>query len=154
MARASLFQRCKFLPPLVGSSHAKPFVAVRDDLDHAALQQGCIMSRNNPDLSSLWLSPFVVASRLPTLFTEALNPDPTKRVETNRMVAEKVAAFQDGVLGAQLAFGAAFIENATALAFGKLPAATAKDMASSMVRAGLAPAARMVKANAKRLRKT
>ena len=91
---------------------------------------------------------------MPTLFTEALNPDPTKRVETNRMVAEKVAAFQDGVLGAQLAFGAAFIENATALAFGKLPAATAKDMASSMVRAGLAPAARMVKANAKRLRKT
>jgi hypothetical protein len=111
------------------------------------------MSRNDPDLSGLWLSPFVVASRLPTLFTEALNPDPTKRIETNRMVNEKVTAFQDGILGAQLAFGTAFMENATALAFGRLPAANAKDMASSMMSASLAPAARLVKANAKRLRK-
>jgi hypothetical protein len=138
----------------VGSSHAKPFVAVQYDSGHAALQhEGMSMSRNNVDLSGLWLSPFVIASRLPTLFTEALNPDPTKRVETNRMVAEKVSALQDGILGAQLAFGRAFIENATALAFGKVPASSANDTASSMMNAGLAPAARMVKANAKRLRK-
>ena len=109
------------------------------------------MGRNNPDLSGLWLSPFVIAARLPTLWTEALNPDVRKRSETNRMVAEKVSAFQDGILGAQLAFGSAFMDTAKALAFGKLP--PANDMASSMVNAGLAPAARMVKANAKRLRK-
>jgi hypothetical protein len=111
------------------------------------------MGKHKADLSGLWLSPFVVASRLPTIFTEALNPDPSKRIETNRMVAEKLSALQEGIIGAQLAFGAAFIENATAFAFGKLPAANANDQASSVMNAGLAPAARLVKANAKRLRK-
>jgi hypothetical protein len=110
------------------------------------------MGRHKADLSGLWLSPFVVASRLPALFTEALNPDPSKRTETNRMVAEKISALQDGIVGAQIAFGAAFVENATAFAFGRLPVANANDQASSVMNAGLAPAARLVKANAKRLR--
>jgi heme A synthase len=111
------------------------------------------MASSDPDLSGLWLSPFVVASRMPILFYEALNPDPRRRNETNRMVVEKLAAAQEGMLAAQMALGRAVAENMAALAFGQTPRATARKTAHAMMKAGLAPAARRVKANAKRLAK-
>ncbi len=111
------------------------------------------MASSDPDLSGLWLSPFVIASRLPIIFYESLNPDPSRRNETNRMVAEKWAAASEGVLAAQVALGKAVAENWAALAFGQLPAATPRRTAQAMMQASLAPAARRVKANAKRLGK-
>jgi hypothetical protein len=111
------------------------------------------MASSNPDLSGLWLSPFVMMSRLPILFAEALNPDPSRRNETNRMLAEKWAAVQEGALAAQMALGQAVVENMAAAAFGQVPKSTPRMTADDMMRAGLAPAARRVKANAKRLSK-
>jgi hypothetical protein len=111
------------------------------------------MASSDRDLSGLWLAPFVMASRMPILFYEAMNPDPSRRSETNRMVAEKMAAAQEGMLAAQIALGHAMAENMAAIAFGQTPKATPRKTAQAMVNASLAPAARRVKANAKRLAK-
>jgi hypothetical protein len=109
------------------------------------------MPSHDPDLSGLLLAPFVVASRMPILFYEALNPDPRRRNETNRMVAEKLAAAQEGMLAAQVALGRAMVENMAAMTFGQTPRSSPRKTAEAMMKAGLAPAARRVKANAKRL---
>ncbi len=111
------------------------------------------MATKTTDLSGLWLTPLVVAARMPILWYEALNPDPGARDETNRMVAEKVAAAQEGMLAAQVLFGRAMAENAAAIIFGRLPRTTARGTAEAMMNASLAPAARRVKANARRLAK-
>jgi hypothetical protein len=115
--------------------------------------RGHLMATKNPDLSGLWLSPMVIAARMPILMYESLNPDPSRRDETNRMVAEKVAAAQEGMLAAQVALGKAVAQNATAMFFGRVPHSTPGSMAEAMVQAGLAPMARRVRANAKRLAK-
>jgi hypothetical protein len=112
-----------------------------------------MMATNRSDLSGLFLSPYVMASRMPILWAEALNPNPGSRSETNRMMAEKVAAVQEGALAAQTALGQAVLETWAAFAFGQVPQATPRKTADAMMQASLAPAARLVKANAKRLGK-
>ena len=62
-------------------------------------------------------------------------------------------AAQEGVLAAQVAFGKAMMENMAAITFGQPLKSTPRKTADAMVRASLAPAARRVKANAKRLSK-
>jgi hypothetical protein len=102
-------------------------------------------------LSGLWLSPLVVAARMPVLMVEAMQPNPSKRVETNRMVQEKLSAAQEGIIAAQVAFGQACLENWAAFAFGQPPKSTMRKTANAMMEASLAPAARKVKANVRRL---
>ncbi len=104
-------------------------------------------------LAGLWLAPLVVSARLPILWFEALDPDPSRREETNRMVVEKISAVQEGVVAAQLAFVSACAEAGAALMFGMTPKGTPRALMRSMVHAGLAPAARRVKANHRRLGK-
>jgi hypothetical protein len=111
------------------------------------------MASSRHDIAGLWLAPFVIASRMPILLAEAMNPDPSRRDETNRMVSEKMAAMQEGAVAAQLALGQAMIETMTAFAFGQTAKSTVRGTANAIMRAGLAPAARRVKANAKRLGK-
>jgi hypothetical protein len=111
------------------------------------------MATKNSDLSGLLLSPMVMAARMPILMYESLNPDPSRRNETNRMVSEKVAAAQEGMLAAQVAFGRAVAENTISMFFGRVPRSTPHNTAEAMMQAGLAPAARAVKANARRLTK-
>jgi hypothetical protein len=106
----------------------------------------------NADLSALWLSPFVVAARLPIIWYETLNPDPSSRDETNRMVVEKFAAAQEGLLAAQFALSQVAAESLGAVMFGKAPQHP-RSAARQVINAGLAPAARRVKANHKRLRR-
>ncbi len=104
-------------------------------------------------LAGLWLAPLVVGARLPILFFEALDPNLSRRAETNRMVLEKVAAVQEGVVAAQIALASACAEATVALMFGMTPKGTPRGLMRSMVHAGLGPAARRVKANHKRLGK-
>jgi hypothetical protein len=99
------------------------------------------------------VAPFVMASRMPIIWFEAMNPDPRTRDETNRMISEKVVAVQEGVIAAQVALGSAMAENMAAMAFGLKPKTTARSTASAMMRAGLGPAAKRVRANARRLAK-
>jgi hypothetical protein len=121
-------------------------------LQELDFDKGDAMAKHS-DLSGLWLAPFVVASRMPILWFEALNPDPSRREETNRMVSEKVIAAQEGMIAAQVALGSAMAENMAALAFGLKPKATPRRTASAMMHASLAPAAKQVRANARRLAK-
>lgn len=109
--------------------------------------------KTDAKLTGLWLAPLVVGARLPILWFEALDPDPSRRAETNRMVVEKVAAVQEGVVAAQLALASACAEATVAMMFGMRPKGTLGGIAQSMFNAGLAPAARRVKANHKRLGK-
>jgi hypothetical protein len=109
--------------------------------------------KSEAKLAGLMLSPLVVAARLPIVWLEAFNPDPRRRSETNRMVTEKVAAMQEGMVASQMALGTAMAEAAAAMMFGLQPKGTPHSVAESMINAGLAPAARRVKANHKRLGK-
>lgn len=104
-------------------------------------------------LAGLWLSPLVVTARLPIVWFEAMNPDPRRRSETNRMVVEKVVAMQEGIVASQLALGAAMAEASVAMMFGLTPKGTPKAVVHRMINAGLAPAARRVRANHRRLGK-
>jgi hypothetical protein len=109
------------------------------------------MAQKFSDLGGLWLTPLVIATRMPILWYEALNPDTSRRNETNRMVSEKLAAAQEGWVAAQAAFGQAVIDNMTSMLLGQMPTETPRTTAAAMVRAGLKPAAKRVRANAKRL---
>jgi hypothetical protein len=109
------------------------------------------MTRISSDLGSLWLAPMVMAARMPILWYEALNPDTSKRNETNRMVSEKLAAAQEGWVAAQAAFGQAIINNMTSVLLGQVPRETPRSTAAAMMHAGLKPTARRLRANAKRL---
>ncbi len=72
-------------------------------------------------LAGLWLTPLVVSARLPILWFEALDPDPSRRSETNRMVVEKVVAVQEGLVAAQLALVKACADATVAMMFGMTP---------------------------------
>ena len=104
-------------------------------------------------LAGLWLAPLVVSARLPILWFEALEPDPSRRAETNRMLVEKVVAVQEGVVAAQLALGKACADATVAMMFGMTPKGSPRGILQAMVHASLAPAARRVRANHKRLGK-
>jgi hypothetical protein len=101
--------------------------------------------------TDLMLAPMVVAARLPILWQEAMTLHPKDRHETRRMFSEKLVATQEGIVAAQVAFGHAMFESWTALAFGQMPKATPRRTAQAMMQASLAPAARKVQANMKRL---
>jgi hypothetical protein len=109
------------------------------------------MPRRNDDVSGLVLAPMVIWARLPILWYEALNPDPSRRSETNRMVVEKIAAAQEGMLAANLAVAQATFDAGFAMMAGSSPARETRKAAERIMQAGLAPAARRVRANARRL---
>jgi hypothetical protein len=109
------------------------------------------MPRRKEDVSGLVLAPMVIWARLPIIWYEALNPDPSRRSETNRMVVEKIAAAQEGIVAAQLAVAQATVDAGFALMAGSSPARETRKAAEKIMTAGLAPAARRVRANARRL---
>jgi hypothetical protein len=109
------------------------------------------MPRRKNDVSGLALAPMVIWARMPILWYEALNPDPSRRNETNRMVVEKIAAAQEGMVAANLAVAQATFEAGFALMAGSSPARETRKAAERIMQAGLAPAARRVRANARRL---
>jgi hypothetical protein len=109
------------------------------------------LAQKRSDLGSLWLAPMVVAARMPILWFEAMSPNSSRRKETNLMVAEKMAAAQEGMIAAQAALGKAMVDNMTSVMLGKMPTETVRSTANAMMRAGLKPTAKRVRANAKRL---
>jgi hypothetical protein len=103
------------------------------------------------DIAGLIFAPMVIWARMPIIMYEAMNPDPSRRDETNRMVVEKIAATQEGVVAAQMAMAEAAVAGSLAVMRGHSPAVAATRAAERVMRASLAPAARRVRANAKRL---
>lgn len=109
------------------------------------------MPRRKDDLSGLMFAPAVVWARMPILWYEAMNPDPSRRIETNRMVAEKIAATHEGMVATQMAMATAAFDMGMSMLGGASPQTATERAARKVMRAGLAPAARRVKANARRL---
>jgi len=102
-------------------------------------------------MDDLFLVPLVIMRRLPQLWFEALHPNPLVGDETWRAVNEKLAAFGEGVVGANVEAFRAVVELGSAVASGKLSQRAAIEMPERIARAALAPAVRRVKANARRL---
>jgi hypothetical protein len=104
----------------------------------------------------LYLSPLVVAERLPLLWWEAMGGNSLGPRESHRMVSEKLEATQHGMIAAHQEWASSGLRGALALMRGNpLEAAHILGGASSRIAsAALSPAARKVKANVKRLSKT
>ncbi len=106
---------------------------------------------------TFWMSSLIVANRLPRLAQEAhrlaLGRVPNGRLESERMVTEKVLAAQSGVVAASLESTVIGIEIATRMAFGDLHSASNVAAAAPMriAKAAAGPTRRTVAANARRL---
>ncbi len=103
----------------------------------------------------LFMSPFVVAQRMPHLMWEAVGGNPFGQRESTVMLSEKLEAVQSGMVAAQREAVLATMETGLAMLRGQ-PAEAARLMlgsASRVTQAALQPAARKVSANLKRLRK-
>lgn len=105
-----------------------------------------------------WLAPFVVAARMPKLAREAQQlalgqPMRTDRLESERMVTEKVQALRQGMEAMMRESVRTGMALGLAAAFGNVAAAT-QTLAGApdrLARASLRPARRRVRANARRL---
>lgn len=106
---------------------------------------------------TFWMSSLIVANRLPRLAAEAhhlaLGQVPAGRLESERMVTEKVLAVQSGVVAAHIESFRIGVEVATRMAFGDMHSAS-NVVASAPMRIATAaakPTHHAVAANAKRL---
>lgn len=107
----------------------------------------------------LLLTPFVIARRVEKLSqtgSTATRPVQSieKAVEVNRMVSEKVAAFQLGMLASSAEILRSASTVSTRMMRGDALGATiaAADTPRKVVSAGFAPAARILRSNARRLK--
>ncbi len=99
----------------------------------------------------MWAAPFVMGTRLSRMMLPDAMRTAADRAEDTRMVAEKVKAAGDGLVAMQTEMASQMMNAWIGMAFGKMPnAARATD---TVVAAGLKPARRKVKANAKRLKR-
>ncbi len=102
---------------------------------------------------NLFLAPFVVAQRMPRLWWESFGGNPFGPRESHVMVSEKLRAAQSGALAAQREAVRAGFESVSAAMRGR-PVEAARLMLAAPARvteAALAPAARQVGRNARRL---
>ena len=89
-----------------------------------------------------------IARRMPVLWWGMLAPTQKSNAEIAGMVAEKQLAFAQGLIAAQ-----AELMKAAMTPWWRWPALKPATIAARMAEAAAAPAARKVKANAKRLRR-
>ena len=96
-------------------------------------------------------APFVMGMRLSRMMLPDALRTAADRAEDTRMVAEKTKAAADGLMAMQTEMASQMMNAWFGMALGRMPnAAKATD---AVVSAGLKPARRKVKANAKRLGK-
>jgi len=88
-----------------------------------------------------------IMRRMPTLWWGMMAPSPAAHAEITRMVIEKQAAFLEGVFALQMEF---IRQMMSPVLVARRPLQAAEHLA----RAATAPAARRVKANARRLRRS
>lgn len=101
----------------------------------------------------LMLAPAVAMIRLELLAAEAQSLNPW-RVETVRAVTEKVAAFTEGAVAAQLSYAQSLSRFWVELGTGRMPSVLSGDAVARSVHAALKPSGRRVKANYARLGST
>ena len=110
------------------------------------------MKKTQAELTSIGLfAPKVAAQRMSRMMLPDAMRTSADRAEDTRMVAEKTKAASDGLMAMQTEMASQMMCAWWGMALGRMPnAAKATD---AVVSAGLKPARRKVKANAKRLGK-
>ena len=107
--------------------------------------------RDNALGSNLMLAPLVVAMRLPVMAKEARHADGGK--EMQRAVAEKSAAFAEGVVAAQVSMFGSMMSFWPEIMSGRTPSMLTGAAAERSLHAALSPAGKQVRANYRRLSK-
>ena len=110
------------------------------------------MKKTQAALTEIGLfAPLVIAQRMSRMMLPDAMRTAADRAEDTRMVAEKTKAASDGLMAMQSEMASQMMNAWFGMALGRMPnAAKATD---AVVSAGLKPARRKVKANAKRLGK-
>ena len=103
--------------------------------------------------ADLMFAPMVAMMRLPLMSAEASNPAalPT---ETMKAGAEKFAAFVEGAVAAQTAYGTAMLSFWPEVMSGRKPSIMSTGLAEKAMTAALHPTSKRVRSNYRRLSKS
>ncbi|MFD1697055.1 hypothetical protein [Roseibium aestuarii] len=103
------------------------------------------------DMASLWFqAPLVIGMRCGAMATAALTGKAQDGAEMNRMVMEKASASVEGATAFNLALARQGLAAFHDIAFGRQPTAQAR-AGEALAAAAMAPFAKRVRANARRL---
>ena len=102
-------------------------------------------------MNAFFLAPMVIARRLPQLWYEALHPNPMVNDESRLAVTEKVAAFSESMMAAQVATLTAPMGMALAMMGGQSPLSAAMGAQKKIARAGARPIEKRLRHNLRRL---
>ncbi len=102
-------------------------------------------------MSALFLAPFVIADRLPQLWFEALHPNPMVSDESQLIVTEKVAAFGEGIVAAQIKALSMPLDISLAMMKGASPMTAVMRAQRGVAEAAMRPVEKRVRHNAARL---
>ncbi len=101
----------------------------------------------------LYFAPLVIAQRLPLLWLEAVGLSRAPQRESQRMVTEKLAAAVEGSIAVQVELQRIWWQSSMAVMRGMAPPGPVS-ASQRVTRAALAPAAKRVKSNMRRLSKS
>lgn len=104
-------------------------------------------------VSAFFLTPLVIAQRMPQLWFEALHPNPMISDESRLAVTEKVEAFSESFLGGQIAVMNAPMNMALDMMRGRSPFDAAMGAHSSITKATTHPIEKRLRSNLRRLSK-
>lgn len=102
-------------------------------------------------MSALFLTPMVIARRLPQLWFEALHPNPLVSDESRLAVTEKVEAFSESLMAGQVAMMTTPMTMALAMMGGKSALSAAIGAHQSIAQATVKPIEKRLQQNLKRL---
>jgi len=104
-------------------------------------------------LSDLFLTPLVIAHRLPQLWFEALHPNPMVHDESKLAVTEKIEAFSEGLMASQVAVMTAPLGMAVDLMSGRSPFSAAYAAQQKIAKAATRPVEKRLRHNMRRLKR-
>lgn len=102
-------------------------------------------------MSALFLTPLVIAQRLPQLWFEALHPNPMVNDESRLAVTEKVEAFSESVMAGQAAAMMATFGMAMEMMRGVSPISAAIGAHNKITQAATRPIEKRLRQNMRRL---
>lgn len=102
-------------------------------------------------MNAFYLTPFVIAQRLPQLWFEALHPNPMISDESRLAVTEKVEAFSEGFMASQMAAMNAPFAMALDMMRGRTAFSAAYTAQQKITKAATRPIEKKLKHNMRRL---
>ena len=104
-------------------------------------------------MSALFLTPLVIAQRMPQLLFEALHPNPLVKDESRLAVTEKISAFSEGMLAGQMAAMNAPMRMMQAMMTGSTALSAMMGAHKAVTQASIGPIEKRLRHNVKRLSK-